>query len=260
MGTISASRNDLQKAIADCESRKEDVTRAENMLHGAHEMLTKLLAKRAEFASLEDEISSARAANIKAAIIGEDAIWRDDPSGRFAERLEARDKIEEEIGAVRQTIPSLENELEDAKRAVEAARFKIEEGAERVFGKEADALAREYLDKLAEVRRMSQQLWFMAHIQVKREPQERRHNAPIYWGGEVNRQIAMTGHVASAVRENPHGDHDLRGGIALRERMSKAVAQWWQKLHSDPQAQLEMDEPPAPYDFAALSAKLKEAS
>jgi hypothetical protein len=234
----------------------EDVTRAENMLHGAHDMLTKLLARSGDFASLDDEISSARAANVKAAIVGEDTLWRDDPSGRFAERLQARDKIEEEIGAVRQTIPSLERDLDDVKRAVEAARYKIEEEAERVFAQEADALAREYLAKLDEVRRMSQQLWFMADIQVKHEPQKRRHDAPLYWGGEVTRQIAMTGHVASAVKENVWGDFDARGGIALRERIRRGVTQWWHRLHADPQAQLEMEEPAATYDLDALAARV----
>jgi hypothetical protein len=254
-------RTKLREAIAACDCAKADVERAEKMLHGAHSMLTKLLGKQSDFARLVDEMSNARAANLKAAIMGEDTLWRDDPSGRFAERLEARDRLEEEIGAMRQTIPTLEAELEAAKRNVETKLYQIDLAAERVFATEADALARDYLDALAQVRSFSNQLWFMANVQVKNDPTRQRavSNAPVYYGNEVMRKIAMTGHVADACRENPHGDHDLRGGIALRQRMSKAVSSYWLRLHSDPRAQLEVEEPPKPFDPSAMERACEAA-
>ncbi len=130
--------------------------------------------------------------------------------------------------------------MEENRRYTDECDHAVELARESVFCAEAEELAREFTVKLADLRRTSHLLRFMAarQVRVRQKEDNQYSNAPVYWGHQQTRQISMKGFVIGACQENIMGDSDLHGNIKVRDTISKAVSAYWAALRTDPEATL----------------------
>ncbi|WP_363348298.1 hypothetical protein [Methylocystis echinoides] len=241
---MSNPRQQLREAIKASAAALSELRHAENMLDRAHSLYDSLVEKRDEqFANLDDEMGRARADNLKRAIQGDENAHLLQEPGGFAAALIARDHLDQQIAGVHDSLPVLEAELTDARRAAEEADYTVELCRERVFADEAERLAQEFMQKLAEIRRMSIRLRFMALRQVRRDPNARSLTGGQFYGQGHTRNISMPQSVAAAVHEEVMGDFDIRGGLKMREELSTRVADYWARLRIDPEAEFNEDRP-----------------
>jgi hypothetical protein len=252
-------RDNLRTAIESHKAALADVARADSLLGETNRKLIELLSAYSQFDTLDDEIREARAAmTVRAIKHGDGPIPTQEPAG-FASRLVARDNVESELNSVRDAIPILERNLTNAKEHAEQCAYQIDLAAEAVFVVEAEELAARYTAQIRELREVLYTLRFMGARQVKRDPQQRRAStAPMYWGNEPTRPIAMPKSVLEACHNDCLGTSEMRVGLRARDNVSAAVSNFWGALHSDPDAQLTIDELAEPFNPDALMAKLKE--
>jgi hypothetical protein len=125
MGT--ASNQNPRKALADAIEASAivlgDMHRAELTLQKARDLHCALLGQKADaFASLDNEIAMTRAANLKRVLEGgEEAahLLTREPEGFAAAKI-AREQLDEKIQAVEASLPTLESELIEARKAAES--------------------------------------------------------------------------------------------------------------------------------------------
>ncbi len=236
-------RGELRQAIEDYQAALGDMHHAENVLARANEMLGALRAKRASFDSLDEEIASARANLIKQALAndGSEHLLTQEPEGFAAAKI-ARDNLDAQIDGVRDSIKVLEAELANAHRHTEEADFALELARKGVFAHEAETAAREFMQRLMDVRRMSMMLRFMNLRQMRKHPNALSVTGSHFYGDGGMRKIGMPRLVTDAVHEEVMGDFDRRGGLKIRDDIARAVADWWARLRVDPLATFDADE------------------
>jgi hypothetical protein len=247
MPTPQKSRIALREAIAAYGEALDQLHRAENVLARANEMLVALMAKRADFDTLDSQIATARANLVKQALDDEDnaqlhgQLLTEEPPG-FAAAKCARENLDQKIDGVRDSIKVLEEEVLESRRAAEHADYALDCCREGVFANEAKAMCDDFLARLMEVRKMWNQIRHMAIRQMRRTPGAVDISGRPYCGNGGMRQISMPPSVALALREDPMGDFDRRGGLKLRDDVGRAVADWWARLRVDPLATFEAEE------------------
>lgn len=259
-------RSELREAI---EAHVAALTRmhdAEVTLAKAGAMHCQLMARRADaFQNLDDQIALARAANLKRALDSDEDTrlsTLEAPAG-FAAALVAREDLDEQIQGVKDSLPVLESELEEARRAAERAEYNLDCARERVFVAEATETAQEFMRALMELRQMSLKLRFMAVRQVRRSPDARDSTGGPFYGSGPNRPLTMPLAVNNAIHEEVMGDYDRRGGIKLRDETANKVTAWWAALRTNPDAEFEAGSStinaPSPFDAAAFALRPEDA-
>ena len=100
---------------------------AELMLQKANDLHCSLIARRTEeFGNLDAEIATARAKNIKQALVSDDdGHLLTKPADGFAAKLLARGNLDDQIQGVADSIPTLEQELEEARQAAIMADYRF---------------------------------------------------------------------------------------------------------------------------------------
>jgi hypothetical protein len=234
-------RQQLRESIDAYSEALDQLHRAENVLARAHEMLGALMAKRADFDTLDSEIATARANLVKQALESEDDAHLSEPEG-FTAAKRARDNLDQKIDGVRDSIKVLEAEALEARRNAEQADYNLDCCREGVFINEAEAMCDEFLTRLMDVRKLWNQIRHMAIRQMRRTPGVVDISGRPYCGDGGMRQISMSPKVGLALREDPMGDYDRRGGLKLRDDVGRAVADWWARLRVDPLATFEVEE------------------
>jgi hypothetical protein len=236
-------RTALRKAIAAYSEALDQLHKAESVLARANEMLEALMAKRADFDTLDSQIATARANLVKQALENEDDahLLTEEPSGFAAQKI-ARDNLDQKIDGVRDSIKVLEEEVLQYRHAAEQADYALDCCRESVFANEAEAMCDDFLVRLMEVRKLWNQIKHMAIRQMRRTPGAVDISGRPYCGDGGLRQISMSPKVGLALREDPMGDYDRRGGLKLRDDVGRAVADWWARLRVDPLATFEVEE------------------
>lgn len=251
---LSFERRELAAAILAVDDARDDAKHLEDLLNNANKMLADLLSKWGQHSTLDDEIAKARAAATVSAIERGERPSSEEPAG-FASRKVSRDAAEGELASVRNAIPLLERQLEDAKQKIETRQYEVDMRAEAVFAAEAEDMATRYLEELRALRETLYMLRYYGVRQVRRDPQAPRPqpSAMVYNPNAApTRQIAMPKIVLEACGEDCLGSSEMRGGVRVRENVSAAVAQYWQHLRVDPTAQLEIAPLPKPFDPTAM--------
>ncbi len=232
-------RSALRAAIEANAKALSSLHHAEIMLKKANDLHGSLTAKRAEqFDSLDAEIKTARAANIKAALANDgDANLLTKPIEGHAAKLLARGNLDEQISGVSDSLPTLQQELEDARQAAIMTDYRLDEARAAVFADVAERLASEFLQRLDELRHTSLTLGFMSVRSVKRNPNTVNMNGQ-YWGQGDRRTIEMPPNVLNAINEEILGSFDRKNPPQVKKALADAVQDWWAKLRIDPDATL----------------------
>ncbi|CAJ0857021.1 hypothetical protein AMST5_00976 [freshwater sediment metagenome] len=256
---LSPERTALAESINAQRNALAESARAEELLEHAQDKLDELTDKLDEFTGLDAEMRESRAAQTVAAIQNGVGIPTEEPPG-FASRLTGRERVEAELNSIKDAIPVLESQLTSAKRHVEQCAYEIELAVESVFVAEAEELASRYAERLREVREMLYAIRFMGARQVMRDPSQRRAStAPMYWGNETTRIIAMPQSVVEACADDSLGQSEYRDGLRKRDMVSAAVSALWGALHNNPAAQLAIAELPPPFDYSAIVEEARAA-
>jgi chromosome segregation ATPase len=239
MGTNSNPRQQLREAIEANAEALADMRHAENTLARAHEMLGALMAKRADFDSLDSEIATARANLVKQALEseGNEHLLTEEPSGFAAAKI-ARENLDLKIAGVRDSIKVLEEELNAAREHTDECSVAIEHAAEAVIAEQAEQMAISFMTKLEDLRR---EQYVLAALINRWIPRARSENAVGIHGEPVRgvRQVKMPAVVGEAASQPIVGDSERKGGIFIRNAMMEAVARYWQNLKDDANAMLD---------------------
>jgi hypothetical protein len=235
-------REELRAAIDAHKTAMEAVTKNEATLTRAREFADKLSIKLAEFADLDERIDAARAATLKAAFAtGEAPRFESEPEGFARDRIR-RDRLAADLAACEASIEVLERELRRAQ--AEAARLDLarEHAAERVLAAEAEQMAVDFVGRLDELRGLSYLLNAIVGRQVRRAPSDPGVITAVpghFYGTGPLRSARLPPIVHEAAREAILGEYELRHGFGLRKETSAAVADLWERLQADPDANLE---------------------
>jgi hypothetical protein len=232
-------RQQLRDAIEANAIALTDLHHCESVLQRARDLHCSLIAQRADaFATLDNEIASARAANLKRVLEGgeEEAHFLTEPVDGYATALLARENLDEKIKAVEDSLPTLESELVESRKLAELADFHLDEARAAVFADEAEKLAIEFHERLHGLRLVSIELAAMANRPMKRNPAVQSVSGPFYGGG--NTTIPMATKVLDAIAEPIMGSFDRKHPPQKKDAIAAAVASWWSALRNDPNATL----------------------
>ncbi|WP_363347435.1 hypothetical protein [Methylocystis echinoides] len=241
MGTtlIQNPRKTLAAAIEINAEALAAMHSVELTLQKARDLHCGLLAQKADaFTNLDNSIASARAANLKRVLEGGDEeahLLTQEPQGFAAAKI-AREQLDEKIQAVEASLPTLESELIEARKAAEMADFHLDQARAAVFAYEAEKLAIEFHERLHDLRLASIRLAAMANRPMKRNPAVQRSDGPYYGGGSTT--IPMPPSVLEAVAEPIMGNFDRKTPPARKNEIAAAVSEWWGALRNDPNATL----------------------
>jgi hypothetical protein len=240
MGTNPNPRQHLAECIEANAIALADLHHAELTLTKARDLHCELIAKRADaFQNLDNEIAMTRAANLKRVLEGGDeaAHLLTEPVQGHATALLAREQIDEKIKAVEVSLPTLESELIEARKLAEFADFRVDEARAAVVAQVADEMAREFHERLNELRHMSIQMAAMSNRSMRRNPSVvRSDGAPIY--GQGSTTIPMPPRVLDAIAQPIMGDYDRKTAPHKKNAIAAEVAAWWTALKNDPNATL----------------------
>lgn len=245
MSKESNPRKQLRKAIKANAEALDDMHRAELLLQKAQQLMGSLMEKRSDFDSLDSEIAIARAANLKQALDGDDNTQLlTQPVQGFATKQVARDNLDLQIAGVRDSLPTLQAELDEARGHAAQTDYEVELARERVFISEAQELADDFVQRLLQVRLMSMRLRFMSLKQVRRDPNAHSiagTGTQFYGAGQL-RTISIPREVMDAIGEEVMGSFDRRNPPRIRDDIGRAIQAYWSQLRMDADATLDVDE------------------
>jgi hypothetical protein len=244
MGNEPNPRQHLAECIEANAIALADLHHAELTLQRARGLHCELLTRKAEaFGDLDNQLASARAQRIKQALDAGDndgaRMMLTQPVEGFASAQVAFSQLVDQIAGIEDSLPILEQELADARKAAEMADFHVDQARAAVFAQVADEMAREFHERLHELRLVSIELAAMANRPMRRNPTVQRSDGAPYYGGRSN-TIPMPGRVLEAVAEPIMGTFDRKHPPARKNAIASAVASWWAALRSDAEARLDM--------------------
>lgn len=266
--TKSSARAALADAIRAQTDAQQALVAAQATSDKAQSLLCDLYAQLSDYDHLDHEIAEARANAVRIALErGETPDFHAEPAG-YACKLIARERIQSEITALRETIAVLDADVAKAKQHAEQAALNVEWCAEDVLAEEAEALAADYIAKLNELRATAYLLSSLALRQVRKGKDEARFNFPssagLYAMTAATRRINMPPIVHEALEENVVGSYERKNGFQLRNQMGALSQQHWAALLRDADAKLDPAKPePAPAvrkpDLASLMAEVQSS-
>lgn len=242
MGTTLNPRKALAQAIEANAEALAAMHHAELTLQKAHDLHCAMLAKKAEaFGNLDNQLASARAHLIKQALDSGDKdearLMLTQPVEGFVSAQIACSQLADQIAGIEDSLPILERELVEARKAAEVADYNLDCARAAVFAAEAEALATEFLQRLHDLRHVSIELAAMSMRQMRRNPSVQRSDGPYY--GQGSNTIAMPRVVLDAVTEEIMGSYDRRNPPHKKNAIAQKVNAYWSALRTDPNATLD---------------------
>lgn len=232
---MTPERKALAESITKYAFALQQVEQAEDVLQKANNRLCVLFAESAELSEHDAVIEAKRVEGFKMALINDEPVLMQEPPGYASIHLR-KERCASEIQATKEGIKVLEAELDAAKENAEELNIAIENAAEAVIAKEAEQMAISFMARLEELRR---EQYVMAALMNRWIPRT-RDNAVVGISNEPVRgvrQVKFPAIVGVATSQPILGDSELKGGIRVRNAVTAAVNNYWQKLKEDAEAQ-----------------------
>jgi hypothetical protein len=235
-------RQQLREAIEQNAVALADLHHCEIVLQRTRDLHCDLVARKAErFGDLDNQLASARAHLIKQALDSGDeeeaGRFLTQPVEGFASAQIACSQLAEQIAGIEDSLPVLESEMLEARKAAEMADYNVDCARAAVMAKVAEEMAREFHTRLHELRLMSIRMASMSNRPMRRDPRVQSSNGPFY--GQGSSTIPMPPIVLEAVAEPIMGSFDRKNPPARKNDIARAVADWWAALKNDPLATLD---------------------
>jgi hypothetical protein len=236
MVKMSDERDALRAAIGEAEGAKITLAntvaardRAVAIEHAAIEEVER-------FASLDADIAAHHGNALKEAIVVAAPV--PDLRSLPVELVEAkaqRETAREKVAAIKGVVQELTQDCRRAGMHVDRCAYQVELAIEKIIVAEADERARDFLDRLSDLRRAYWHLSGMVVRQVRIDPDDPRPPGSY----AATRPINFSPAVGEVIRQQIVGDAEIREGSAVRQSAMHAVDAYVVRLRADSDARLE---------------------